>query len=146
MRLLFVLILAAVSGCSSDRGAIHHVVFITLTDPQQAAALVAECGELKQIPGVQEVEAGTPIDTGRSSVAADYDVGIYVRFGSEEDYRRYVDHPVHVRLVGTWKPRWRSIVVRDFGTRSPSPRIPSLSVGAASAPKALAGNEDLRLE
>ncbi|GAB5495422.1 MAG: hypothetical protein Phyf2KO_05020 [Phycisphaerales bacterium] len=98
-------------------GSINHVVFFDLIDPSDSDELVEDCYELLKIPGASSGYAGTHYDIGRASVLQDYDVGFFVAFYSEENYRAYVEHPAHTALVEKWKPRWESISVYDIGDR-----------------------------
>lgn len=96
-------------------GLINHVVFFDLQNPDDADELVHDCYDLLTIPGATSGYAGTHYDIGRSSVLRDYDVGFFVAFNTEEDYRAYVEDPAHAALVEKWKPRWDSIRVYDIG-------------------------------
>lgn len=124
---------AITAGCTTTRtihcptidpapkapGSINHVVFFDLQDPTDADELIEECYDLFSIPGVTSGYAGKHYDIGRDSVLRDYDVGFFVAFDSEADYRAYVEHPAHVALVEKWQPRWDAIRVYDVGdTRS----------------------------
>jgi len=110
---------ALLGGCTSRANQIpaniHHAVFISLHDPSEAASLTAESRELGNIPGVAAWAVGKPVDIGRANIDTSYDVGLYVAFRSVEDYRVYLSHPIHDRLVTKWRPRWKSILIRDFG-------------------------------
>ncbi|RNC81639.1 MAG: Dabb family protein [Phycisphaera sp.] len=96
-------------------GKINHVVFFDLTDPGESDELIDDCYELLEIPGAVSGYAGKHYDIGRDSILSDYDVGFFVAFDSEEDYRAYVGHTAHIALVEKWKPRWDSIRVYDVG-------------------------------
>ena len=125
-RMLLVLLpIALLAGCATNQGlppsppprpaAINHVVFFKLVDPTQADALIAACdARLATIPGVVSYYCGPPIDTGRDTVDADYDVGFYVGFASEADYAAYVSHPSHLELVTEWRPRFQWLRVHDI--------------------------------
>lgn len=103
------------TGCiSRPSPRLHHAVFITLTDASQAPELIADCQRLSTIPGVQSCAAGAPFDIGRSAVDGQYDVGLYIGLASASNYQAYLDHPVHTALVTKWKPRWKSVLIRDF--------------------------------
>lgn len=96
-------------------GMINHVVFFDLKDPAESDELISNCYTLLEIPEVVSGYAGTHYDIGRDSVLQDYDVGFFVAFDSEADYRAYIEHPAHVALVEKWRPRWDSIRVYDVG-------------------------------
>jgi len=93
---------------------INHVVFFRLQNPADANELIADCDRmLATIPGVTSYYAGKHIDTGRTTVDANYDVGFFVGFETEADYAAYVAHPNHVAAVNKWKTRWEWIRVHD---------------------------------
>lgn len=95
-------------------GRINHVVFFDLKDPGDVPQLIADCRRLLETKVVTSGYVGTHYDIGRSSVLRDYDVGFFVAFNSEDDYRAYVEDPAHAALVEKWKPRWDSIRVYDI--------------------------------
>lgn len=111
-------------GCAAQapsRPAVYnHPVFFTLEDPSQADALIRDCDErIASIPGVVSYYCGKPHDIGRASVDLDFDVGLYVGFDSEADYRAYVEHPSHKALVEKWGPRAERIRVHDVVDATP---------------------------
>ena len=123
---LVILPMALLAGCATTPdhpprpAAINHVVFFKLKDPMQARELIADCdARLSTIPGVVSYYCGPPIDTGRETVDADYDVGFYVGFASESDYAAYVAHPSHLELVAEWRPRFQSLRVHDILDETP---------------------------
>lgn len=99
---------------------INHLAFFKLKDSVDATQLIADCdANLSIIPGVVSYYCGTHLDTGRTNVDGDYDVGFYVGFESEDAYRNYVNHPNHIALVERWKPRWEWIRVNDVLDETP---------------------------
>ncbi len=121
---------AALSACTGEqtiRGsdtrpglqrapALTHIVLITLVDPAQADALIADCNEsLPRIPEVIFYGCGRPAEIGRPNVDGQYTVGVLIGFPSEAAYARYLDHPIHQKLVETWKPRWAQARIMDIG-------------------------------
>lgn len=99
---------------------INHLAFFKLKSPAEAPQLIADCdAQLSIIPGVVSYYCGTHLQTGRTNVDSDYDVGFYVGFDSEEDYQKYVNHPNHIALVERWKPRWEWIRVQDVLDETP---------------------------
>ena len=104
-------------GCATKPPvAIEHVVLISLTNHAERDALEADCRKfLAHIPGVEALSVGSPVDTGRPTVDAEYDTGVIVSFASKEAYAAYVIHPDHVALVTAWKPRIAKMRVFDFG-------------------------------
>ncbi|MBX3363846.1 MAG: Dabb family protein [Phycisphaeraceae bacterium] len=119
--------LAGCSTCPSSQTApaprpalISHIVLISLHDTGDIPSLIADSDRLLPfIPGVVAYAAGQHIDTGRPSVLTDYHVGLYIGFASVQDYAVYVDHPNHVELVETWRPRIASLRVWDVLDETP---------------------------
>lgn len=125
---LAVWILVAGGCCSTCRVAegpgrparINHLAFFKLKNAAEAPELIRDCdAQLAVIPGVVSYYCGTHLDVGRSNVDGNYDVGFFVGFESEEDYRHYVNHPNHVAVVEKWKPRWEWIRVHDVLDETP---------------------------
>lgn len=123
MRLLIVLPLLLLTACASTPhrpARINHVAYFVLQNPDDAAALIADCDDMvAQIPGITSYYCGTPLDTGRETVDGNYDVGFYVGFDTEDDLAAYVVHPAHVALVETWRPRLASLRVHDVLDETP---------------------------
>lgn len=123
--LLVMLVLSAPSGCATSPrtkasavpqrpARINHVVFFRLKNAADSDELIADCDHtLATIPGVISYFCGKHLDTGRTNVDANYDVGLYLGFATPEDYARYVDHPNHIAGVNKWKPRWEWIRIQD---------------------------------
>ncbi len=124
LLLICALLLFALPGCGyktydpgwipPTTGVINHVVFFDLQDPADAEELIADCYDLLSF-NPKSGYAGRHYDIGRSSVISDYDVGFFVAFNSEEEYRAYIEHPKHIALVEKWKSQWDSIRVYDVG-------------------------------
>jgi hypothetical protein len=116
---LFLVTLATI-GCASRStvrrpAIINHVVFISLHDNADVDELIADCDAmLTTIPGVASYGAGTHLDTGRSAVDGNYDVGLFIGFNSRDDYAVYVDHPNHIALVTKWKPGIKQMRIFDI--------------------------------
>lgn len=99
---------------------ISHVVLITLRDPSDAEALIADCDRmLGTIPSVVSYACGKPLDTGRDSVDGAYHVGLYVGFDSAVGYSDYLTHEAHVELVEAWKARTESMRIFDIADQTP---------------------------
>lgn len=111
--------LRADATAPSDRaampGRLQHVVLVELEDKSDLAAMRADSDRLlPQIPEVRGYVAGTHVDIGRGNVARDYDIGIVVQFDSVDDYKAYLEHPLHKELVARWRPKWRRSYIVDF--------------------------------
>ena len=119
------LVHGAISGCASSPRAnsasrdmpapLQHVVLVDLADDNDIAAMrAASDAMLPTIPMVKGYVCGAPDDIGRANVHKDYDLGIIVQFDSVEDYKAYLEHPIHVELVQTWRSKWKKSFIVDF--------------------------------
>ena len=99
---------------------INHVVLITLKDPGDAPALIADSDRLlATIPDVTSYFCGTPLVTDRANVDSSYTVGLYVGFESREGYAAYLESDAHTRLVGDWQSRVESMRIFDVEDTTP---------------------------
>lgn len=99
---------------------ISHVVFFDLADPAEADALRSDCDTLlADIESIQTYACGRHLETGRSMVRSDYDVGLVVGFAAEEDYAAYLVDPLHVSLVQKWTPKLDELRVYDIFDPTP---------------------------
>ena len=113
------------SACVASGGAnsvkissahVQHVVFVTLANPSDAAAMKADSDAvLPKIPGVLNYACGPHIDVGRKNIRQDYTLGILVELSSVEAYRAYQANPEHVALIKKWKLKWSKSEMFDFG-------------------------------
>jgi hypothetical protein len=99
-------------------GTVDHVVLMWQKRPGNAAdrqALLAACSELRVIPGIKFLDAGTALASERPVVDDSFDVGLTVRFDSEKSLHTYETHPFHVKKVNeVLKPLTKKIVVYDI--------------------------------
>jgi hypothetical protein len=94
---------------------LQHVVLVDLADDADVPAMrAASDAALPLIPTVRGYVCGTPVDIGRANVSRDYDIGIIVQFDSVDDYKAYLEHPIHQELVREWRPKWRKSYIVDF--------------------------------
>ncbi len=103
-------------ACASDPGVarISHIVLFKMHSDADAEAIEADSREkLTRIPTVATYHAGRHIDIGRTNIETDYDVCLTVGFDSAEDYREYLEHPLHVELVNDWRERWDRVRIYD---------------------------------
>ena len=161
-RTALLALVAAAAGCAStpeakslarkerlETPAITHVVLVQLKDPSRTAELVADCD--RALPGIESVRGyacGVPMETGRSNVIGDYDVGIYVGFLDSAGYRAYLDDPRHLDLVERWREGWKAVRIFDVispdapeARKAPAPEptpavTPAPEPDAKPAPKA----------
>ena len=89
---------------------IGHIVFIQLKNPNDYHDLLHDADwMLGTIDAVATYAASKHLDTGRSTVTADYDLAIYLGFDSEQDLRMYVADQQHATFVNKWKPKFKSL-------------------------------------
>jgi len=107
---------AALPACHSiSTFRLQHVVLVDVADDAEIPAMRAESDRLlPTIPQVKRYVCGAPVDIGRTNVARDYDLGIIVEFDSVDDYKAYLEHPIHQQLVQVWRPKWKRAYIVDF--------------------------------
>lgn len=120
-----------------DTAPITHVVLVQLKDPTRTAELIADCDQvLPAIKGVSGYSCGIPLVTVRTNVTGDYDVGIYVGFRTEAEYRAYVDDPRHMAMVDRWREGWKGVRIFDVVSGMPAATAVPGTPAAAAAPSA----------
>ena len=96
------------SGCSSSRdtaskpGRVQHIVLCWLKEPgneESHTSLIEATFNLRSIPGVLRVHAGTPLASDRPIVDDSFDVGIIIVLENREALQPYLDHPAHTEAV-----------------------------------------------
>lgn len=110
-------LLGLLAGCAAHRPAprVEHLVLVDLADPADLPAMRAESDRLLSgLPGVRRYVSGTPVETGRPEVSADYDLAILVEFDSVDDYRAWLASAPHRELGSKWRPRWKRATIVDF--------------------------------
>jgi hypothetical protein len=83
-------------------GSVSHVVVCTLKNRGNEAdrmKLIEAARELRKIAGVYDVEAGTVLPSDRPVVVSDYDVAMVVIFRDQSYLPKYLNDPIHLRLV-----------------------------------------------
>ena len=99
-------------------GTVDHVVLMWQKRPGNTAdrqALLAACSDLRVIPGIKFLDAGTALASDRPVVDDSFDVGLTVRFDSAQSLHAYETDPRHVKKVTeVLKPLTRKIVVYDI--------------------------------
>jgi hypothetical protein len=111
-----VLVATALPACqSASKSRLQHVVLVDVADDAEIPAMRADSDRLlPTIPQVKGYVCGAPVDIGRTNVARDYDLGILVEFDSVDDYKAYLEHPIHQQLVQVWRPKWKRAYIVDF--------------------------------
>jgi Stress responsive A/B Barrel Domain len=118
--LIFALALASCATISppAAKGTVDHVVLIWLKRPGNAAdrqAILAASNDLRTIPGIHFLDAGTALASDRPIVDDSFDVGLTIRFDSAKSLHAYETHPLHVKKVTeVLKPLARKFVVYDI--------------------------------
>lgn len=116
----FVLVLTSCASIAppAKSGSVDHIVLIWLKRPGNAAdrqSILAASDDLRVIPGIQFLDAGTPLMSDRPVVDDSFDVGLTVRFDSAASLHAYENDPRHVKKVTeVLKPLSRKILVYDI--------------------------------
>ncbi|MES2440378.1 MAG: Dabb family protein [Verrucomicrobiota bacterium] len=122
---LFLALAATLSlvSCASiappaPQGSVDHVVLLWLKRPGNTTdrqTVLAASDELRMIPGLRFLDAGTPLASDRPIVDDSFDIGLTMRFDSVDALRAYETHPLHVKKVtDVLKPLSRKIQVYDI--------------------------------
>ncbi len=102
----------------ATHGTVDHVVLMWQKRPGNAAdrqALLAACSDLRVIPGIKFLDAGTALASDRPVVDDSFDVGLTVRFDSAQSLHSYETDPRHVKKVNeVLKPLTKKIQVYDI--------------------------------
>ena len=112
------LISCATLAPPAAHGTVDHIVLIWQKRPGNAAdrqALLAACADLRAIPGIKFLDAGTALASDRPIVDDSFDVGLTMRFDSVKSLRAYETDPRHLKKVNeVLKPQSKRIVVYDI--------------------------------
>src|SRR6478609_8962932 len=99
-------------------GTVDHIVLVWLKRPGNAAdrqALLATANDLRVIPGIQFLDAGTPLASDRPIVDDSFDIGLTMRFDSVKSLRAYESDPRHVQKVTeVLKPLSKKVLIYDI--------------------------------
>lgn len=100
------------------KGTVDHVVLIWLKRPGNATdrqAVLGACNDLRVIPGIKFLDAGTALASDRPIVDDSFDVGLTVRFDSAKSLHAYETDPRHLKKVNeVLKPLAKKFVVYDI--------------------------------
>lgn len=115
------LVLGACSKPSQNTpstGTVQHIVICWLKEPgneMARAQLIGTSLGFKDLPGVVDVSAGTPLPSDRKEVDGSFDVALTMTFRDEAALRAYEKHPAHKKAVeDVLKPLVARFVVYDF--------------------------------
>ena len=101
-----------------QKGTVSHVVLCYLKNKGNAAdrqKIFEATRQLREIPGVYDIEVGYPLPSNRPIVVSDYDIGLVVFFRDEAAMQAYLSHPKHQQAVKeVLEPLTSKIVVYDF--------------------------------
>ena len=102
----------------APRGSVDHVVFVWLKRPGNAAdrqAILSAADDLRVIPGLKFLDAGTALASDRPVVDDSFDIGLTMRFDSAKSLQAYETDPRHVKKVtDVLKPLSKKILVYDI--------------------------------
>ena len=114
----FSLVSCATIAPPAAKGTVDHVVLIWLKRPGNTAdreAILAASKDLRVIPGIQFLDAGTALASDRPIVDDSFDIGLTVRFDSAQSLHAYETNPLHVKKVTeVLKPLVAKFVVYDI--------------------------------
>ncbi len=115
---IFALTSCATIAPSAAKGSVDHIVLIWLKrtgNPTDRAAVLAAADELRTIPGLLFLDAGSPLPSERPVVDDSFDLGFTMRFDSAKSLQAYETHPLHVKKVTeVLKPLSQKILVYDI--------------------------------
>jgi hypothetical protein len=100
------------------KGSVDHVVLMWQKRPGNTAdreKLAAACSDLRVIPGIKFLDAGTALASDRPIVDDSFDLGMTVRFDSVAALRAYETNPLHVKKkTEVLLPLTKKILVYDI--------------------------------
>lgn len=83
----------------SSAGGLRHVVCLTWAPGTDAAAIAAVCEGLTGLPGAIAEIRSFAFGADLGLVEANADFAIVAEFEDDESWRRYQEHPDHVRVI-----------------------------------------------
>ena len=83
---------------TADAKRLVHVVWFKMKEDADRDAFVTELQKLEGIEEVNDLEVGRFQDLGDARAMSDLDMVMQMGFRSEDEYRTYQDHPIHVQL------------------------------------------------
>ncbi len=89
------------TGSSSEKGYIYHVVIAWLKDPGATdgqQALIDGTKSLKESPGVVAISAGRTFPSDRNVVDDSFDVALTIVLKDQQALATYQNHPIHNRV------------------------------------------------
>ena len=101
-----------------QKNTVSHVVLCYLKNkgnPADRQKIFEATRQLREIPGVYDIEVGYPLPSNRPIVVGDYDLGMIVFFRDREAMEAYEKDPKHQKAVKeVLEPLTSKIVVYDF--------------------------------
>ena len=122
MKILAALSFLLLASCATiappaKPGSVDHVVLVWLKRPgneQDRQTLLATGRELRAIPGIRFLDAGTALPSERPTVDDSFDIGYVMRFDSPAALEAYAVHPIHVKAKETLMKLSGKLVVYDI--------------------------------
>lgn len=122
MKILAALSILLLVSCATiappaKPGSVDHVVLVWLKRPgneQDRQTLLATGRELRAIPGIRFLDAGTALPSERPTVDDSFDIGYVMRFDSPAALEAYAVHPIHVKAKETLMKLSGKLVVYDI--------------------------------
>lgn len=99
-------------------GTILHSVYFWLKEgisPEEAQSFLHFFEELREVPGVQTLQYGTPAPTHpRPVVDNSFHYSLLVTFQTVEDANTYETHPIHLDAIERYSKYWTKVEVKDI--------------------------------
>jgi len=83
---------------AEDKKQLIHIVWFKMKPEADKSALIAEIKKLEKIEILNDLEVGKFEDLGDTRAMSDLDLVMQMGFDSEEDYKTYQAHPIHLNL------------------------------------------------
>lgn len=116
------LLVGCASAPISSPDELHHLVLLWLKEPgkqQTVSEIIAVSETFREIPGVIDVKAGTPVPSERSVVDGTYDVALLIVVEDKAALQAYLDHPIHTAASrDVLKPAMERVLIYDFSRSS----------------------------
>lgn len=83
---------------TTDKKQLVHIVWFIMKSEADHNGLIAEIKKLEKIEVLNNLEIGKFQDLGDARAMSDLDLVMQMGFDSEEDYKTYQAHPIHLGL------------------------------------------------
>jgi hypothetical protein len=123
LTLLVAVLLSACNTAPPRPATINHVVLAWFKDTVSAAEIAeirARSLELRGIPGLETIQAGSAVPSERPIVDDSFDLGLVMGFESVQAMQVYLTHPSHLAFVERYlKGKVERLLVYDIASTAP---------------------------